>query len=151
MRIVVGKYYMVKDQDGIERPARVTTASVSVDEKLAYCGVSFADGRSGVWRVPLSDEEVRAWKRHPDTFFGVLSQRRTQADSPLELYDFFHESLKLCSRDDLLRVLVGEPDFEGLTQLDRDQLASIRAERLTCGALSMPGALPSSKGTPAVD
>jgi hypothetical protein len=37
---------------------------------------------------------MNAWKRHPDTFFGVPSQRFTRADTPLELYDFFHESFK---------------------------------------------------------
>jgi hypothetical protein len=35
-----------------------------------------------------------AWRRHPDTFFGVLGQRSTRADTPLALYDFFHEWFK---------------------------------------------------------
>ena len=83
------------------------------------CGITFDDGRSGIWRVPLSDQEMTAWRRHPDTFFGVLSQRTTRAETPLQLYDFFHESCKRSSREQLLEALVDAPDFAALSELDQ--------------------------------
>ncbi len=136
-RIMVGSRYMLADHDGVQRAAEVTTATVSEDEKIAYCGITFEDGRSGIRKVSLSDAELAAWKRHPDTFFGVLGQRSTRADTPLKLYDFFHESFKRISKSDLLKAMAGAPDMEALAQLDQPKLASIHAERLTNGAVAM--------------
>lgn len=142
-RIMVGSRYRVKDHEGVERLAKVTAATVSEHERIAICGVTFEEGRSGIWTVPLSDEELTAWRRHPDTFFGVLSQRSTRAETPLELYDFLHESFKRMSKDDLLNAIADAPDFATLAQMDQSQLASIYAERMTYGALAMQAAAPS--------
>jgi hypothetical protein len=142
-RLVVGSRYLVRDAEGIERPAELTTATVAEEERSAYCGVTFDNGQSGIWTVPLSDAEMAAWKRHPDTFFGVLGQRRTRAETPLELYDFLHESFSRSSKDDLLKVMSDAPDFETLAQLDQPRLASIHAERMANGALAMNWLRPS--------
>jgi hypothetical protein len=136
-RILIGQRYMVRDYDGVERPAEVTTATVAEGERVAYCGVTFEDGRAAICTMPLSQEELAAWKRHPDTFFGVVGQRNTRADSPLELYDFFHESSKRSSKEQLLKAMASAPDFEELARLDQPQLASIHAERTTNAALAM--------------
>lgn len=130
-RILIGERYMVPDVDGVERPAEVTAAAVNEAEQVAYCGVTFADGRSGVCKMPLSDSEMAAWRRHPDTFFGVVSQRSTKAETPLEVYDFVYESCKRESKERLLEVMAGSRDYETLTQLTQAELASIHAERMT--------------------
>lgn len=96
-RIVIGQRYMVSDADGVERPAEVTAATVAEAERVAYCGVTFEDGRATICTMPLTDEDLAAWRRHPDTFFGILGQRHTRADSPLDMYDFFHASFKQCN------------------------------------------------------
>lgn len=136
-RIVIGQRYMVPDADGVERPAEVTTATVAEAERVAYCGMTFEDGRAVICTMPLSDEELAAWRRHPDTFFGILGQRHSRADSPIELYDFFHTSFKKSSKEQLLEAMSGAQDFEHLTKLDQPQLASIHAERTTNAALAM--------------
>ncbi len=136
-RILVGSRYLVKDADGVERPAEVTTAIVAEDEHIAYCGMTLENGQSGIWTIPLSDAEMAAWKRHPDTFFGVVGQRSTRAETPLELYDFFHASSKRSTKEDLLKAMADAPDFDTLARLDQPQLASIHAERTTNGALAM--------------
>ena len=92
--------------------------------------------KSAIWRVPLSDAEMAAWKRHPDTFFGVLVQRTTTAETQLDLYDFFHSSFKRCTKEQLLEAMKADRDIERLEEWTQEQLASIRAERLTLGALS---------------
>ena len=136
-RIVIGQRYMIPDADGVERPAEVTTATVAEAERVAYCGATFEDGRAIICSMPLTDEELAAWKRHPDTFFGILGQRHTRADSPIELYDFFHASFKQSTKKLLLEAMSGAHDFEQLTKLDQPQLASIHAERMTNAVLSM--------------
>jgi len=137
-QIVIGQRYMVPDADGVERPAELMSATVAEAERVAYCVAKFEDdGRSVNCTMPLSDEELTAWRRHPDTFFGVLGQHHTRADSPMELYDFFHFSFKRSSKEQLLKAMVGAPDFDQLAKLDQPQLASIHAERTTNAALAM--------------
>jgi hypothetical protein len=75
--------------------------------------------------------EMAAWRRHPDTLFGVVGQRSTKAETPLEFYDFVHESFKRESKERLLEVMAGSPDYERLTKLTQAELASIHAERIT--------------------
>jgi hypothetical protein len=136
-RILIGERYIVPDQDGVERPALVTAATVMEAERVVYAGVTFDDGRSAICTMPLSTEELAAWSRHPDTFFGIVGQRSTHANSALDFYDFFHESFRRESRERLLEVMANAPDFEQLRNLDQPQLASIHAERMTSAALAM--------------
>ena len=114
----------------------MTAATVAEAERAAYYGVTFDDGRSVICTMPLSDAELAAWRRYPDTFFGVVGQRSTHANSALEVYDFFHESFRRESRERLLEVMANAPDFEELRNLDQPQLASIHAERMTSAALA---------------
>jgi hypothetical protein len=53
------------------------------------------------------------------------------------MYDFFHESMKKASKEDLLRALANAPDFEWLRGRSQVELASIHAERLTEGVMAM--------------
>jgi hypothetical protein len=79
-RILIGEHYLVTDENGIERPGEVTAATVAESEQVAYCAVRFEDGRV-ISRMPLSEADLAAWRKHPDTFFGVVGrgrQRRTR-------------------------------------------------------------------------
>jgi hypothetical protein len=138
-RVMVGQRYMVKDHDGVERLGEVTGASVLEEQQAVYFGVTFEDGPPGICTKPLPKEELAGWRQHPDTFFGVVGQRHTRVDSPLEMYDFFHETCKQTSKKQLLEVMATEPDFEELAKLDQPQLASVQAERLTYAALPIAG------------
>jgi len=136
-RVLVGNCYTLPDENGVQRRAEVTTAIVLEAQQLAHYGVTFDDGRSSIFTKPLSAEEMDAWRRHPDTFFGVVGQRKTQVAGALELYDFFHESFKRESTERLLEVMANASDIEHLTRLDQPLLASIHAERMTHAALAM--------------
>ena len=135
-RLLIGQRYLIKDEAGNGRPGLLTTATVAENESKAYCGLTFDDGSSAIYTWPLSQKEMAAWRRHPDTFFGVLGQRTTKADSPLELYDFFHNAYRQTPRERLLELLASAPDIDGLRQLDQNALASIYAERCVNGVLA---------------
>jgi hypothetical protein len=137
-RILIGGHYMVVDHDGVERPAEVTAATVAEREGAAYCAVSFQDGRSTICRMPLSEAEMAAWRRHPDTCFGVREQRYTKTDSALEFYDVIHEWFNRETRERLLEAMADAPDRERLATLDQPELASIYAERMTHAAFASP-------------
>jgi hypothetical protein len=99
--------------------------------------VTFVDnGRSGIWKIPLSSDEMAAWNRHPDTFFGVVGQRKKQAETPLELYDFCHNSFRRETKERLLEVMAGSPDFDRLKTLTQVELAKVHAERTTYAVLA---------------
>jgi hypothetical protein len=134
-RLLVGQRYSVTDGEGVERIGLLTTATVMDAEEKAYCALSFDDGTSAIYSWSLSQEEMAAWHRHPDTFFGVVGQRTTKARDPLELYDFILSGYKNTPKERLLEFMAGAPDITELRKLDQPVLASIYAERCVNGLM----------------
>lgn len=135
-RLLIGRHYLVRDEDGTEHPGKLTTATVMETEKKAVCGLTLDNGKSIICTWPLSDQEIAAWRRHPDTFFGEVGQRSTRAETPLQLYDFFLGGFRQTPKERLLELMAGAPDFEELAKLDQPKLASIYAERSVYGAMA---------------
>lgn len=135
-RLLIGQYYLVQDEDGTERPGKLTTATVMETEKKALCGLTFDNGKGIICSWPLSDLEMSAWRRYPDTFFGEVGQRTTKANTPLELYDFFFEGYRNTPKERLLEFMAGATDFAELANLDQAKLASIYAERCVYSAFT---------------
>jgi hypothetical protein len=134
-RLLIGQRYLIKGNDGSKRPGLLTTATVTESECTVYCALSFDDGTSGIYTWPLSDVEMAAWRKHPDTFFGEVGQRTSTANTPLELYDFFLNSYRQTPRERLLELMAGSPDFKEISKIDQPTLASIYAERCVNGAM----------------
>lgn len=128
-RLLIGQHYLIRNTDGIERSGLLTTATVAEAEQTVYCGLSFDDGEAAIYTWPLSDAEMAAWRRHPDTFFGEVGQRTTKANDPLDLYDFFCNGYRQTPRDRLLELLGEAPDIIELNKLNQPALVSIYAER----------------------
>jgi hypothetical protein len=136
-RLFIGRKYIVNDdKDGKEHIALLTTATVMEPERKAYCGVTYEDSTSHLVTWELSDEEMAAWRKFPDTFFGEVGQRNTKAESPLELYDFFLGAYRKTSKERLLEFMATANDIEVLKKLDQPSLASVYAERLVNGVLA---------------
>jgi hypothetical protein len=133
-RLIIGQKYLIADEQGIERPGLLTSATVVEHERKIYGGMSFDDGTSAIYTWPISDNELKAWKRHPDTFFGRVEYRKTRINTPLELYDFHMSSYSNTPRERLLELLEGHPDIEALRTLDQRELASIFSEHSTLSA-----------------
>jgi hypothetical protein len=115
VRIAVGSRYLFPDQNGEQRVGLVTTATVSESEGVAYCGVTLDGSDQGaIYTFPLSQAELEAYRAHRDTFFGVPSQRKTEATTPLDLYDFFHESYRHTPKDKLLEFMKTWPNQQHL-------------------------------------
>ena len=64
-------------------------------------------GKNAIATCPLTDFELAAYERHPDTLFGVPQRPRKGARDALELYDFFYDGHKSASKDNLLKLLNG--------------------------------------------
>jgi hypothetical protein len=128
-RLVVGEIYFVKDPDGIERRGRLTTATVSEAEKSADCVLALETGKSIIATFPLTDSELQAYRRFPETFFGTLIEPIRKVNSPLELYDTFLEAFRETSKERLLELMAAAPDIEHLKTLSQRDLASLYSER----------------------
>ncbi len=135
-RLLIGQRYLVTDPDGNESPGLLTTAMVNDNEQRAYCALSFASGKAGTYTWPLSEAEMAAWRKHPDTFFGEVGQRSTRAEDPLDLYDFFHNSYRQTPKERLLEFMADAPDLEDLRELEQSHLVSIYAERCVCSIVA---------------
>lgn len=135
-QLKIGQRYLVKDEDGTEVPGLLTTATVIESERTAYCAFSLDTGKSVISSWPLSDAEMDAWIQHPDTFFGIVQQRKTKTESPLELYDFFHQGYRKTSKKRLLELMAGAPNIDQLSKLEQSTLASVYAEGLTTSFLN---------------
>lgn len=128
-RLTIGNRYIVPDADSTEVEGVLASAVVMENEKAAFCAINTDDGRGILFRAALSDAELAAWRRHPDTFFGKVSRNR-KSETVLGLYDFFMETYTKTSKAKLLEFLAGAQDIEYLATFDQPALASVYCERL---------------------
>lgn len=133
-RLIVGQYYNVPDADGKEQPGLLASATVAESERLAYCCMTLANKKSVICTIPLTENEVAAWKRYPDTFFGKLEQRRAEPKDALDWYDFFLNTYSKTSKELLLDFLAGSPNLAELKKLDQSALTKVYCEGLAIGA-----------------
>jgi hypothetical protein len=135
-RLVVGQLYQVPDKDGSPLVGQLVDAIVVENERLAYGTYKVGDGRQIIVTNPLTEEEIRAYRRHPDTFFGVLKEDGEQIDDPLELFDFIHKVYRQTSKEKLLEFMKGYPDMERLKAMQQEELAVIYCEGIVEHMLS---------------
>lgn len=128
-QLLIGNRYLVPDLDGKEGPAVLTSAAVMEDKQTAFCCASTDDGRPILFNAKLSDAEMAAWRKHPDTFFGEVS-RNHKSESALDFYDFLMATYSKSSKEKLLEFMAVWPQAGELSQLSQAELASLYCERL---------------------
>ena len=121
-RLLIGNRYLVPDGSGQEVEAILVDAVVAEEEKIVYGMYLLKSGRRITCTNPLTDAELIAYKRHPETFFGVPLKKTNKVNDPLELYDFFYGSYKTCPRERLLGFLKNRKDIEHLKTLSDEEL-----------------------------
>ena len=92
-RLKIGNKYLIPC-NGNEVAGELITATVAESEKIIYGVYKLEDGRSVIVTCPISDDELEAYKRYKDTFFGVLLPQGKRASDPLEQYEFFYQSVR---------------------------------------------------------
>ncbi len=137
-RLKIGNKYLVPDASGKEVVAELLQCCVSEHEKKAYCVQRFEDGKITIGTFELSDVELQAYKKHPDTFFGVYQKQNSRANDPLEFYDFCYESYKHSTKEKLLEFLKDRPNLESFKKMPQEELAKIYCELLTYSAMRPP-------------
>lgn len=128
-RLRIGDRYLVPDRNGLLVPGTLQTAAVMEQERLVYGVYATVDGRQLMLSCPLTEDELAAYNRHPDTFFGAVHQVLKQLSNPVDLYDFVFSTYSKSPREKLLEFLAGAPDIEHLKTLSQPELARAYAER----------------------
>ncbi len=135
-RLLIGGTYRITGPDGKEANAILLDAIVSEEQKSVHCVYRLDNGAHILGKDQLSDAELAAYRRHPDTFFGVVRRRSQNADDPLQLFDFVYESYRNTSKAKLLEFMKGHPNIEELKQLDQKELAIRYCEQFVYAVMS---------------
>ncbi len=91
LRLQFGRWYMVPATDGQEVPGCLYEAIVREDTKEVLGCYELATGEYIMATCPISDAELSAYRRYPETFFGEIRKPSGQANTLIELCDFFYE------------------------------------------------------------
>ncbi len=129
-RLIIGKKYSVPDESGKEIIGELQHAVVLEKEKVASGICKLPDGRNIIVTFPLTDDELAAYQKYPDTFFGTYKPHTKGINDPLELYDFLLDWYGKTPKDVLLGFLGNAQDHETLKQLTQKELAQIYCEGL---------------------
>jgi hypothetical protein len=133
-RLKIGDRYLVPDKDGKEVIGELVEATVAWNKATGIYRLE--DGRTIIATCPLTEDELAAYQKYPDTFFGVYREQGRKAETPLDLFDFFFETYKHTTKEKLLEFLKEHPDIEQLKRLDQEELAITFCERSVYAAMS---------------
>jgi SEC-C motif len=136
-RLLIGERYMVPDENGVFSAGILASPVVIESEKVVHCGMNMDDGRGLICTMPISDLELEAWRRHPDTFFGVAEKRKTDVDTTLGMYDFLLDSYSKTTKELLVQLMYNHPDIAEISKLSQPELASIYSERMALSAMAL--------------
>ena len=128
-RLIIGDKYLVPDGNGGQVVGKLEQAIVLADKKSAQGVYTLDDGRQVILSCPLTEEELAAYRKYPDTFFGVDLPASRQITDPLEMYDWLLAQYKSTPKEKLLELMRtrSRTDLEGLSQAE---LASQYCQRL---------------------
>ena len=108
-----------------------TSNAIVIEKKHLVSGIyKLEDGKSIIANCPITETELKVYKRNPDTFFGVYRKHSKTAETPLDMFDFLFEQYRNITRDKLLGFMEGSLDYNDLLKKTQEELAIIYCERL---------------------
>jgi hypothetical protein len=128
-RLLIGSTYMIPLADGREVPAVLLDAVVLEPERRAYGTYRCADGTYVRCANDLSDAEMAAYKRSPQTFFGIIKDVSHEINEPLDAFDFFWGSHSETPKEKLIKFTSNWPDAAALHQLEQRRFAQVYCAR----------------------
>ncbi len=135
-RLLIGETYLIPDEFGVSVPGVLENAVVIETDKAANGIFRLNNGKRIIVKCDLNDEEIAAYKSHPETFFGMVNKSNQKAESPIELYDFFYNCYKNSPKDTLLSFFQQSPQYGELKNLPQNELARLYAEHCVNGVVS---------------
>ena len=124
--------------DGRQVAGSLYEATVEEANKQVIGFYQLETGEHILARCPISEDELAAYRRSPETFFGEICPVSKPAKTIEELCDFFYENHRKLSKNELLTALRGHPHFERLKTAEQKELAALWAEVCASRAFNLP-------------
>ena len=124
-RFIIGERH--KMDDG--RIGTLTSGIVIESEQAATLVYSMEDGTSAIYKGPLSDAEIRAYRAHPETFFGQVQKVGKNITDPIEMFEWMYGTYRVTPREKILEWMSKAPDLHGLVKLSDEDLRLVYVER----------------------
>jgi hypothetical protein len=134
-RWLVGNQYLVPGPHNEEVLATLQSASAHPETSTMH-GVFQANGVNFVVQSLMTDAELAAYLRSPETFFGIVQHVGRRTNSVFELANFFYENYKNAPKEKLLEFLKGHPAIESLRNFSQSELAIFISEQWALSAES---------------
>lgn len=134
VRLIVGQKYIIPMNEK-EIPGVLTDAVVDELGKRVTGMYKLDDGRSIIATSPMSDLELQAYRRYPETFFGVYKENTRKKD-PVELFHWLMGCYGKTDREKLLEFMKDHPDYNLLINKSQTDLAFIFCERVIHSMIS---------------
>jgi hypothetical protein len=135
-RLQVGQSYVVPGPDGQEVEAKLTQALV--DGENAVCAFHHPKtDQAWICTIPMTQQELADYARHPDTYFGAGNQRQgRKVETAMDMFDFFVDGYRDTPKERLLELLGGTAVSEEIRAMSQKDLVEVFAERSTMGAIA---------------
>ncbi len=137
-RLLVGNRYAVPGADGKDVVGVLKDVTVNDNTFVVYCAYELMDGSNTIVMDQLNEIEIAAYKKHPDTCFGIHKKQSRKVESPTDIvgmYDFFFKSYKNTPKDKLLEFMSNFHDYSNLINLSQEELARIYCEGCAYSAM----------------
>jgi hypothetical protein len=129
-RIVIGETYFFEDDKGGGTLGTVTTAIAIEDTREVALTISTPDGKSMIYRRPMSEAARAEYKEHPDTYFGKIQPVGGRINSLFDAFEWLMETYSKSSREFLLKELNKRPEPGGFERYTTEELAALYCERM---------------------
>jgi len=137
-KLQIGNRYAVPGPSGAEVNAILVDAAVLGDK--AHCVLKDpATGESWIGGFEMTPDELADHARHPQTYFGANKGYRQQAESPIDLFDFFVHAHRGTPRERLVEMLSRHPEQSTFSEKSDKDLVELLAEGYVNSAI-MQGA-----------
>ena len=130
-RLRIGDWYKVPDEGGLEIEAQLCDGLVIESHKSAHCIFRTKAGVYVHYINTLTNDELDAYRLHPQTFFGVVQDDPTRrSETVVDWFDFLFETYEHTPKEKLLEFLAGAPDHNELIKQSQRDLAITYCERM---------------------
>jgi hypothetical protein len=133
-RITIGQTYFFEDIGEKGLVATVTSACIDEVNKQVIVGT---DG-GHLLAERMTDEQLAEYKAFPEAYFGKIMPVSKKVTTPFELFEFWLESHKHLSREQLLTQLAMHPNIKALRAMSTEDLLVECAEAMVA-ALQQSG------------
>ena len=129
-KLIIGHKYLIPFKEG-EAIGILQDACVNENEKKIYGVYNLENGHSIIAASDMSDEELRAYRAHSETFFGVYKDPVIRDANPIDLYKWLKKVYQGTPKDKLLEFLQGPGFDERWRELNQEALLDLYCEIMT--------------------